>query len=59
MGGHAIAVVGYDENGKFWICKNSWGTSWGDNGWFKIDYNQCGIGSKDAFYGVECLPPGK
>jgi len=52
-GGHAITIVGYDDEGKFWICGNSWGTGWGENGWFKIAYDQCGIGSRDAFYGVE------
>jgi C1A family cysteine protease len=30
-GGHAIAVVGYTATGRF-IIRNSWGTSWGDNG---------------------------
>ena len=30
-GGHAIAIVGYTATGRF-IVRNSWGTSWGDNG---------------------------
>jgi C1A family cysteine protease len=36
MGGHCVAVVGYIvRNGKpVWICRNSWGTSWGDEGYF-------------------------
>ena len=29
-GGHAFAIIGYDEDG-FWI-QNSWGSDWGDNG---------------------------
>lgn len=29
-GGHAFAIVGYDEDG--FIIQNSWGTRWGDNG---------------------------
>ena len=44
-GGHAIAIVGYgyDSTGGYWICKNSWDTWWGENGWFKIRFGQCGI----------------
>lgn len=30
-GGHAITIVGYRKDGYF-IVRNSWGTSWGDNG---------------------------
>ncbi len=53
-GGHAITIVGYDDEEGVWICKNSWGTDWGDNGWFKIAYDQCEIGStRRPFYGVK------
>lgn len=36
LGGHCVLVVGYKLiNGKFyWICRNSWGTGWGDKGYF-------------------------
>ena len=40
LGGHAITVVGWGHDsvsGKdYWICKNSWGPSWGESGWFRI-----------------------
>ena len=49
-GGHAISIIGWDDNyskdnfktkpagnGAF-ICLNSWGSDWGDNGYFYISY---------------------
>jgi hypothetical protein len=44
LGGHAVVVVGYDDNddGGAWICKNSWGEGWGENGYFRIAYGNYG-----------------
>jgi C1A family cysteine protease len=42
-GGHCVTIVGYDDNAKCWICKNSWGAGWGENGFFKIGYGECAI----------------
>ena len=39
LGGHAIVCVGYNNNKKVWIMRNSWGTSWGDKGYFYLPYN--------------------
>lgn len=40
---HAVILVGYDSNGNY-IIKNSWGTSWGENGFATISKdNDCGI----------------
>lgn len=44
-GGHAILCVGYSDTpgqygGGFFICKNSWGTDWGESGFFRIGYSQ-------------------
>jgi cathepsin B len=40
VGGHFIRLIGwgYDKKSKteYWICANSWGTSWGENGFFRI-----------------------
>jgi hypothetical protein len=38
MGGHAISIVGYDKNGL--IIGNSWGTSFGDNGYTHINWDE-------------------
>jgi Papain family cysteine protease len=37
-GGHGVAIMGYDSDEQYWICKNSWGTEWGEEGWFKIKW---------------------
>ena len=39
LGGHAVACVGYNNAKKVWIMKNSWGTEWGDKGYFYLPYN--------------------
>ncbi len=53
VGDHAICIVGYDDVEGYWICKNSWGPAWGERGWFRIAYGDCGIGSRFAFYTAE------
>ena len=42
-GGHCVSLIGYSDPGGYWICKNSWGTGWGENGFFCIGYGECGI----------------
>ena len=44
-GGHCVVLVGYDDAQGCWIAKNSWGPGWGEGGFFKIAYGQCGIES--------------
>lgn len=42
-GGHCVCLVGYDDANGCWIAKNSWSTGWGDGGYFRIAYGECGI----------------
>lgn len=43
MGGHCVCCVGYDDTRQAWLCKNSWGNDWGEEGFFWIGYGKCGI----------------
>jgi hypothetical protein len=39
VGGHVVAIVGYDDSNNCWIVKNSWGSNWGEDGWFRLSYD--------------------
>ena len=49
LGGHAVTVIGYGTDasqGDYWLVRNSWGTSWGEQGYFKMAMNKnnmCGL----------------
>jgi len=52
-GGHAVKILGWgQENGMdYWLCANSWNTSWGEQGFFRIKQGDCGIDA--ATYGCK------
>ncbi|QDV05920.1 Papain family cysteine protease [Planctomycetes bacterium Poly30] len=45
-GGHAVLIVGFDENG--FLIKNSWGTDWADAGYCTVAYDYHRLYSQTA-----------
>ncbi|MEW5743936.1 MAG: C1 family peptidase [Nitrospirota bacterium] len=39
-GYHAAAIVGYNDAEQYFIVKSSWGTDWGESGYFMIAYSE-------------------
>ena len=39
LGGHAVPIIGYDDTRKAFLCQNSWGSSWGNKGFFYMPYS--------------------
>jgi C1A family cysteine protease len=60
---HAVLIVGWDDNQTYrsggpggpvmgsgcWLVKNSWGTGWGNAGYFYIDYSSAVIGQWSSY----------
>lgn len=50
---HLIVIVGWKddptiEHGGYWICKNSWGPTFGYDGFFNIEYDSLRIGTNEV-----------
>jgi C1A family cysteine protease len=54
---HEVLIVGWDDtkpdgHGGYgcWIVKNSWGSEWGDQGYFYIAYGSGNVGDDNMYY---------
>ena len=54
---HAVALVGWDDATQTWILRNSWGSSWGENGYMRIKFKSARVAC-EATYLVFNSPPG-
>jgi cathepsin B len=46
VGRHVIKLIGWgtsDDGSEYWVAANSWGTKWGEDGFFKIAFGECRI----------------
>jgi len=62
QGGHAVLIVGYTDDstradGGYFKVKNSWGTGWGDGGFFLIGYSQTSSVVHFGEYTIAYLSP--
>lgn len=59
---HMTDIVGYDDDGQYWIMRNSWGTSWGEQGYMRIRYTDSSnrlcnnLGDETVYFKVDAGP---
>lgn len=55
-GAHALLIVGFNDDERYWIVKNSWGTGWGVGGFGKVSYD-AGLLETPGFTGLRGTNP--
>jgi C1A family cysteine protease len=56
VGNHCVLIVGYDDVSQCFIAKNSWGSGWGEAGYFRVAYSQCSNGVGFGMYTIAYTP---
>jgi cathepsin B len=54
-GGHAVKLIGWNHDAQdrlYWLCQNSWGPTWGEQGYFRIYAGEAAMGKIVA----GCIP---
>jgi Papain family cysteine protease len=55
-GAHALLVVGFNDDERYWIVKNSWGPGWGVGGFGRVSYD-AGLLESPGFVGLRGTNP--
>lgn len=60
LGGHAVLLCGYDSAKQLFLVRNSWGSSWGQGGYFWMPYAYVTDGNlADDFWALYSVEPGQ
>lgn len=53
---HAVALVGWNDTDGAWILRNSWGPSWGENGYMRIKYTAAVVACEATYLVYNSVP---
>lgn len=53
---HGVTLVGYNTADNYWIVKNSWSTSWGEQGYIRLEKNVQGSQGVCGIYMAASYP---
>jgi C1A family cysteine protease len=55
VGGHAVSLVGFNDEERYWIVRNSWGPDWGEQGFIRVSYDDKS-GIADSTWAYQTAP---